>query len=222
MTTFYSEELECYVCGKTSTQTSVGSTNVFGSPDLDGRPPEMQRSTMGAWVQRCPSCGYCSADISEGKPGTRELVESDSYKNQLGDPGYPKLANMFLCFSILEEGAGNIVSVVQLQINASWACDDAGAGSSARECRLKAAAFLEQVRDSGMKMHPDEPGLDEAILVDLLRRAGQHEKARSRCREALEQGYTDTVGGVLEFENELITQQDVAPHTIAEALEKGV
>lgn len=37
---------KCAVCGKESEQITLASTNTFGSPDLDLRPPEMKRSTM--------------------------------------------------------------------------------------------------------------------------------------------------------------------------------
>jgi hypothetical protein len=57
MTTLYREKSRCAVCGIATEYTSIGSTNAFGSPDLDTRPPEMQRSTIFAWVQRCPECG---------------------------------------------------------------------------------------------------------------------------------------------------------------------
>lgn len=54
MTTMYEEDFESYVCGTKSNHMAIGSTNSFGSPDLDTRPPEMARSTIYQFIQRCP------------------------------------------------------------------------------------------------------------------------------------------------------------------------
>ena len=50
MTTLDERTSTCAICGGRSKQTVVASTNARGSPDLDLRPPEMQRSTMPYWV----------------------------------------------------------------------------------------------------------------------------------------------------------------------------
>lgn len=72
--------------------TDIGSTNEFGSPDLDTRPPEMRRSTIFAWVQRCPQCGYCACDVSKAPSQAEALVRSSEYIRQLSDSIYPELA----------------------------------------------------------------------------------------------------------------------------------
>ena len=41
MTTMFSKAVECSICGEKSNHTVIRSTNSFGSPDLDRRPPEM-------------------------------------------------------------------------------------------------------------------------------------------------------------------------------------
>ena len=41
-------DVTCTVCSAKSEQTVIGSTNAFGAPDLDLRPPEMQRSKCSA------------------------------------------------------------------------------------------------------------------------------------------------------------------------------
>ena len=46
----------CAVCGAMHEYRILTSTNAFGSPDLDLRPPMMKRGTMHLWVQECPSC----------------------------------------------------------------------------------------------------------------------------------------------------------------------
>ncbi len=44
MTTIYNKKITCCLCNKESEYRGIGSTNAFGSPDLDTRPPQMQRS----------------------------------------------------------------------------------------------------------------------------------------------------------------------------------
>ena len=58
MTTVYHQNITCAICGTEFEYTGIASTNAFGPTDLDTQPPEMERSTIDAWVQRCPQCGY--------------------------------------------------------------------------------------------------------------------------------------------------------------------
>ena len=58
MTTLFDSLKECGCCGNTISVTAVGSTNAFGSPDLDLRPPEMKRSALLKSIQYCGHCGY--------------------------------------------------------------------------------------------------------------------------------------------------------------------
>ena len=69
----------CAVCGKESEYSVLNSTNTFGSPDLDLRPPEMRRSTMHIWIQECPFCGYISKDVTDETSVTKELLSSERY-----------------------------------------------------------------------------------------------------------------------------------------------
>jgi hypothetical protein len=89
MTTFASQSVACGNCGHVFNHPTLASTYTFGSPDLDTRPPELQRSTMHAWIQRCPSCGYCSRDVAEFDHRLRPVLESAEYRSQLADLRYP-------------------------------------------------------------------------------------------------------------------------------------
>ena len=72
MSTFLQITQICAVCKHKSSATIVASTNAFGAPDLDMRPPEMRRSTMHFWVSTCPKCGYTASDI-EKLPEKKEM-----------------------------------------------------------------------------------------------------------------------------------------------------
>jgi len=102
MTTHYEKKVRCSECGAENEYTCIGSTNVFGSPDLDTRPPEMQRSTTFAPIQRCPECGYCASEVSTTHPEARAVVGGKEYRDQLNDPTYPELANSFLCKAMVD------------------------------------------------------------------------------------------------------------------------
>ena len=69
MTIIKDIETECSVCGETTEQPVLMSTNSWGYPDLDLRPPEMQRSTMHVWIQECPHCGYSFPKVISNMTG---------------------------------------------------------------------------------------------------------------------------------------------------------
>jgi len=79
MTTLFPQKETCFVCGNTSEHTVIGSTNAFGSPDLDLRPPEMQRSTITHRVQRCPTRATCRSPKNSIAPSFQRFSQgSDS------------------------------------------------------------------------------------------------------------------------------------------------
>lgn len=50
------------------------SYSIFGYPDLDFRPSEMLRGTMGCWVQECPYCGYIHSTLNEPCDLSSEVI----------------------------------------------------------------------------------------------------------------------------------------------------
>ena len=74
MSTMHEFHRTCAVCGATHRYRILTSTNAFGSPDLDLRPPQMKRGTMPLWVQECPSCGYTAEDVSDPTQIPREYL----------------------------------------------------------------------------------------------------------------------------------------------------
>lgn len=81
MTDFRVEQLTCACCSAVFRAEVLQSTNRRGYSDLDGRPPEMQRSTMHYWLQECPTCLYCAYRIETAAAvgRAREIIESDDY-----------------------------------------------------------------------------------------------------------------------------------------------
>lgn len=220
MTTFFPVKAKCAVCGATHEYNELGSTNAFGSPDLDTRPPEMQRSTMSAWVKSCPTCGYCAADITQAGPEAGAIVRGPEYLRQRADPSYPELANRFLCKALLDQGRGDHAGAAWAQIHAAWACDDAGRAGQANACRRGAVALIQRNLDGGSGLS-EQPGAGLAIHLDLLRRSGRFDEAR-QLLEARRATVNDRViAQIVDFQQGLITARDPNRHTIAEALEEG-
>jgi len=188
MTTFNIATKSCSVCGATSEQHELTSSSAFGWSDLDLRPPEPERSSLFLWVQQCPACGYCAADIEHGDEGLRWIIDSDEYRTQLGDTSSPALANTFLCQAILLEETGNEQAAAWSAINAAWACDDEGATEAAVRARLRAVElFRLELAEGGEFGESDELGdifaSEHALLAELLRRAGRFDEAIEECRE---------------------------------------
>jgi hypothetical protein len=217
MTSLRKEKVKCAVCGKRSEIMALASTNQFGTPDLDLRPPEMARSTISLWVHRCPDCGYCASRLDEGEANLREFLRGRGYQAQLTDSQAPRLAASFLCRSMIDEANGNLAEATWALIHAAWACDDADNEVAARACRGKAADMLVRAEAQGQPICqlPEEGW---AVLVDLLRRAGKMPEAR----EAAESNRAAVAAGqvlqVLDFQRELILRQDTRCHTLEEAL----
>ena len=218
-TTVSDQEVTCAVCGETSTFPVLNSTNSMGYADLDTRPPEMQRSTMPMWVQRCPGCGYCSSDISYADKGVKEIVESDEYQTQLSDPAFPELADTFLCKAIIDEAQESHSLAGWDCLHAAWVCDDAGS-ESASTCRLRAIGFFQTGMEEQQEIFEDpEPGAVYAFLADILRRAGAFDRARDACQAGLEEEPEGMTADLINFQLALINNSDSACHTLEEVLQ---
>ncbi len=102
MTTIVTETVKCGCCGKKSKQRGLGSTNQFGSADLDLRPPPMARDTMEYWLQTCPGCGLVAEDLAAETPAVADLVRSDAYRRGGLDRAAPDLALTFLRQATIE------------------------------------------------------------------------------------------------------------------------
>lgn len=217
MTTIYEKEITCSVCGKKSEHVGIGSTNTFGPPDLDTRPPEMERSTIHAWVQRCPHCGYCASTIADDSHIAHSIINSREYQSQLEFPDHPELANSFLCKAMIEKEDGALSQSAWSAIHAAWACDDSGDRNSAKKCRVKAVELIKLATSNGEKL-TDQEGAEVAITVDLLRRSEQFDEASHFIDNKHHEIREDIIRDIMKFEKELICRSDILCHTISEVL----
>lgn len=207
----------CAVCGTVSHHTHLLSTTYLGASDIDGRPPQMKRSTMAWWVHRCPECGYCASDITRAPATAGETVRSEAYQEQLNDPRMPDLARSFLCAALIAEADRGLASggVVKCCLCAAWACDDAKSADAAIECRLRAAAALEALHKLGGRYV--RGGVEDfALLADLYRRAGRFDDAGVAASVGLRKAGSTVPRRLMELQLRLIAAADTTAHSCDE------
>ena len=218
MTTFMKRKTICMVCGRKSKHETIGSTNEFGPPDFDMRPPEMMRSTMSFWIQQCPKCNYCSPDIENGPEIARDVIKSDVYRNQLKDKSMPDLANRFLCWSMIQETAGNLRDAGWYALRAAWTCDDHKKTDQAVQCRLKVIDYFEKEMAKERPFNDGE-GSEDVILADLYRRTGQFYEVQKICRLGLDKKLDTILAKALFMQGILAMQKDTRCYTFAGELQ---
>jgi hypothetical protein len=195
----------------------IGSTNSFGSPDLDTRQPEMQRSTIYHWIQQCPKCGYCSPDLSECFDTTKEIVHSKAYQDIIASSAMPATATSFLAYSYELEMQQEFSDSAWQAIRAAWICDDNKDLESSTTCRIKAIALIEKANSHGQLLL-DQLGANETITIDLMRRSGLHQQALALSQSIQKQDIDDIIRQIVQYQELLIAKSDNDAHTIDEML----
>jgi hypothetical protein len=175
------------------------------APDLDRRPGEPTRSTIGQWLRVCAGCGAAAPDLAALDPVARAVVGSADYA-ALG-AGKPAAARPFLCWSMIAAHIGNPDHAAEAMLQAAWTADDAGDAATARAWRLDAVALW------------GEPAAaDEQRLVDVLRRAGAFDRAATLAEALLARTPDPDAVSILRFQLGRIAAGDAGRHTIASAL----
>lgn len=218
-TTWGEVEKTCAVCGTKDKYRVLMSSNTMGSRDLDTRPPEMLRSTISFWVEKCSSCGYCVADIDKVLKNAKETISGSAYKAQLLNSNFPELANKFLCRMLIEDKAGEHKAEIYSAICAGWASDDAkmaSAASAARELSIQRILAMNAKNEH----YAAQKGADELLISDMYRRNGEFEKAGRTIEKGLALEPENIIKTILKFELELIEKKDTAVHKVSEAVKK--
>lgn len=215
MSTFFQESLSCSVCKTCSEYTIIGSTNSFGSPDLDLRPAEMQRSTMAYWVLKCPQCGFVAYDIEEETSVDRAFLNSEEYVTCEGRAFASSLAEDFYkIYMIARNDDRSHVCFNALQ-NAAWACDDAADQENAIHCRKLLLPILEQ--EIAANEHMAENLL--IIKADIMRRAGMFEELIAQYSGKVFS--QDILNMICLFHVEKAKQKDDACYLVSDACPEG-
>ena len=208
------ETVRCAVCGAHTKQTTLISTNTFGSPDLDLRPPEMERSTMLYWVQKCPHCGYASERVDDVPKIHAPFLKTAEYKKCLGLIFKSRLAKTFFRQYLIQVVERDAQKAFYAVLHAAWACDDAEDEENAVLCRKYALAEMD---------HLLEKEDNETLWVqraDLLRRAGLFETVIEEYEDRVFSD--DTLNRVCLFQVNRSYAQDTACYTVADAMEENI
>lgn len=180
MTTWIENTQTCCLCGSENDVEILGSTNAMGSPDLDLRPPPMERETMHGWFQECATCHYVSVDLSQQSDEARSIVDSDDYQSLIANSDLPPIARRFALCAMLNAHDREIAGTALLR--AAWVCDDA-------ENSELATSFRNQSADTLKKLQPFENSEEHAtlatVLIDVLRRSGRFEEATKLANQLL-------------------------------------
>jgi len=217
MTTIFPSVMRCAVCDRDAEVMMIGSTNQFGSPDLDFRPPEMMRSTMESWLHECPGCAYCAESLDEADAETVVIVNGDAFRSfRAGAAEFAQPAKKFHSAAFIAAEAGNLADAFHHTLHEAWSHDDSGDTVRANAARLNAVDLMNQAQRDELRVFKEE-GVDDAATADLLRRAGEFDRAADTCRKALSGNFSEAIRNLLEFQIELCQMGDANRHTLEEA-----
>lgn len=177
--------VRCGNCGAESRFVSLLHAEEQEPPDLDTRPGEELRSSIGFWVNRCPFCGYCAGDLASIHELAGPVVDSESYQQQLQDPRFPAKANDFICHALILERTGQYADAGWTMLHAAWVCDDHGSEQAAGICRQGALRAWTVGKTRGEAFHENHAS-EFLIVSDVHRRLGEFEHALTACNEGSE------------------------------------
>lgn len=204
-------EIKCAVCGSVHQYRVLASTNAFGSPDLDLRPPEMQRSTMNVWIQECPDCGYISEDVSDPSDVTLDDLKSEDFLSCDGIIFVSDLASRFYKYykiNILDDNRKDAFMAI---LHAAWACDDADDQVNAKICREKAIPLISHLITEN---HKEKDNL-MLIKADLLRRSSHFNALLNEFQNVEFQ--EQIMNHVMAFQLALAKAMDTACYKVSDA-----
>lgn len=228
MTTYAFLNQICPACGNTFEYQSLASTNSFGSPDLDLRPPPMHRNTMHTWVVRCHQCDCCFKPDSESNDLNVGIIDTEEYKQLRKNQTLPELAKDFMCLGMLQKYPDGKITAL---LHAAWVCDDEELELQANTCRKKAYEILAKNYETGLYQHcADYIGnpKQELIVLDLLRRSQNFELAQQKIdkvKVAIGKSTDDdkkVMLDVLRFQAKKIGKRDDRTYTIHDAVESVI
>jgi hypothetical protein len=216
MTTLRPMETTCALCGAKSEQTVIGSTNSFGAPDLDLRPPEMKRSTLRFWVQECPSCGYAFKSIEKTAVEAESTVAGDAYQAVASGPLQGSVSGRCLKASILAEEAPDLNIAANYALWAAWAADDDGDKDGAVSHRSRAADLFDKSLN-GEDESSEHAIITRTLMVDILRRAERWAEAMELANTLLKTDLDAAIRTVLKFQVSVASKKDDQCYTVDEA-----
>ncbi len=210
MSTFFTQKKTCGNCRRRVSLNALGSTNAFGSPDLDLRPPPMQRYTMQTWVEVCPHCGYVGDDIAAKPHFDPSYLTCEAYQACDGIPFSTELAKDFYRNALLLLLKSDLRGAYQNLHYTAWCCDDSRDTENAIACRRRMDELYAKLPSASQ----EDPS---SVIrhIDVLRRAKLFDKAISLCDAFVSDDAF--LHSLVEFERKKAHEADVAVYTVADA-----
>ena len=206
-------EIKCFVCGRESKQDVLLSSNTFfGSRDLDLRPPDMMRSTMGIWVQECPHCGYISGSLKSKTAVTEAWLKDKAYRTCGKRVFRSELAKRFFKHHTVciedDDHRGAFFALLY----AAWASDDKGDLANAEYCRKRAL-------EEKFEAEPGECESFELRKADMMRRAGMFDQMIEKYGNM---SFTNELHAkIIKFQLELARERNRCCYTVADIEKDG-
>jgi hypothetical protein len=213
----YHDSVKCGACGRKTIVSRLASSSMFGSPDLDTRPPAPARGALIFAIERCEHCDYCAGDIQSAPDGIADQLKRPDYRALLTNTAFPERARQFLCAALLSETMNRHDEAAWNAIRAAWTCDDKRDDRAARECRLRAIALMKAAKAAGQSIGQGV-GAFEGILSDLQRRCGLFDDAMRTIETGLAQEPQEVIRKVLLFASKLAEAKDSTCRQIVEAM----
>lgn len=210
MTTIDDVNVKCSVCDNTVEQTMIMSTSQFGYKDLDTRPSEMYRSTIGMWINECPRCGYVASSVDEELTIDENYLNTEEYKTCDHIDFKSLIAPMFYKQYLIEKKKSEDIEAFYAMLHCAWACDDVGDSSNSKLTRKIAVELVDKI------INIPDIKTNGLILMkaDLLRRSGEFEELIKQYEDlTLDDEYLNKI---LRFQVEKARQKDDACYTLKE------
>lgn len=206
MTIINQFEKRCSVCGKTSMQPVLSSTNSWGYPDLDLRPAPMKRDTMNTWLMECPHCRYVAIRLENELEVSPNLLKSDEYMTCDGHDFKSDLSKRFYRHYLISKAKKDYRSMFFSLLHCAWTCDDAD-DRLAVEIRKKAADSIDLFEADG-----DEKDNLKIMKADLLRRSLQFDRVTDEFNDF--RSDDDLLNSIIRFQIERALMKDSACYTV--------
>ena len=206
MTIINQFEKRCSVCGKTSMQPVLSSTNSWGYPDLDLRPAPMKRDTMNTWLMECPHCGYVAIRLENELEVSANLLKSDEYMTCGGHDFKSDLSKRFYRHYLISKAKKDYRSMFFSLLHCAWTCDDADDRLAVKK-KKKAADSIDLFEADG-----DEKDNLKIMKADLFRRSLQFDRVADEFNDF--RSDDDLLNSIIRFQIERALMKDSACYTV--------
>lgn len=212
MTLIDEVKMNCSVCGKSSLQPVLMSSNQMGYQDMDTRPSEMYRSTMETWILECPHCGYVASSLDDDLIISSAYLKSPEYKTCKGIEFKSSLAEKFYKQYLIENEKFEEIDSFFAILHCAWACDDAKDQENSKLARKIAIKIVNQL------VKYKEKDITDLIVMkaDLLRRIGEFDQLIKEYKNFRTE--EEILNKIIMFQLEKAQEKDSKCYTLREVL----